>query len=216
MKARSVAKARLQPQFDALEQQERSTSLGMWLFLATEALFFGGLFTAYAVYRLLYPEVFAAGSGHLDLKLGTLNTGLLLASSYLVALGAIGSEREGAARRSRLCLAGAALLGVGFLGIKGIEWSHTVGEGYFPSEEQGKSALYYSLYFGMTGLHALHVAIGVAVLAWLAFWAGAGGEERRFDVNRSTVELAGLYWHFVDIVWLFLFPLLYLVERGAS
>lgn len=219
----TIRKAKLQHQFEDLEQQERSSELGMWLFLATEVLFFGATFVGYTVYRIAYPEAFAAGSQHLDLRMGTANTAILLCSSYLVALAVHASREENRGRMARRCLGAAAFLGCAFLAVKGYEWHHVWKEGLFPGRGDGfgelggsteGALLFFGFYFAMTGFHALHVGIGVAVLAGLSAVSGRRGWRRAG--NRSVVELGGLYWHFVDIVWLFLFPLLYLVERGGG
>ncbi|MDQ8181079.1 cytochrome c oxidase subunit 3 [Pelagicoccus sp. SDUM812005] len=224
MKAAGVKEAELQAQFDDAGQQERASALGMWIFLATEVLFFGVLFVGYTVYRLAYPEAFVWGSGHLDLRLGTLNTAVLLGSSYLVALGALTASGKGTSRRARLFFGAAALLGCLFLAVKGMEWYHVWEEGLFPGRGSSSNSfqegaeggrLFFGFYYVMTGLHALHVLIGVCVLAVMAGVGGPLGWRRRIG-NRTAWELAGLYWHFVDIVWLFLFPLLYLIERSGG
>jgi len=200
-------------QFDDLEQQRDAAALGMWVFLATEVLFFGGLFCAYTVYRSLYPLTFAAASRHTEVVLGGINTAVLLLSSTLMALAVRASQLE---RRKQLVwlLLGVAAFGVIFLGIKGYEYhkdfvGHLVpGSGFEWHETNPQVAeLFFSLYFAMTGLHAAHVTIGVLIMVVLSISAWRG----RFDGgNYMTIEVAGLYWHFVDIVWIFLFPLLYL------
>ena len=205
-------------QFESLDQQHEAASLGMWIFLVTEVMFFGGAFTAYAAYRAAYPEAFQAASNHLDLTLGTLNTGVLLLSSLTVALGV--HAAEGGRRRA---LAGFLLatifLGTVFLGIKGLEYVHKYEENLVPATaafsfeeaDPRHAEVFFGLYFTMTGLHALHMLIGLAVLGVLTAqaWRGAYDEAYYFPV-----ETTGLYWHFVDIVWVFLYPLLYLVDRS--
>lgn len=193
-------------------------TFGMWLFLATEVMFFGGLFLAYAVYRKQFPYAFAEGSYHLDLWLGALNTGVLLLSSYTVAL-AVHAARRGRRRRLLFCLTATILLGSAFLGVKGYEYWHKYEQHHIPGArfEMGPQHLeqadprhvqvFYSLYFAMTGLHAAHMVIGLGVL--LVLWGLAWTREPR--AHFLSIEVTGLYWHFVDIVWVFLFPLLYLV-----
>lgn len=177
--------------------------LGIWVFLATELLLFGGLFTAYVVFRLDYPELFHREHLRLSRPLGTVNTVLLLTSSLSMAVG-IAAIRQGRERLLKLALAATLALASGFLGIKYVEWSEDFGHGLFPGTN-----LFWGLYFVMTGLHGLHVAMGMAVMVWLLVRARRGD----FGADYSTpVEITGLYWHFVDLVWIYLFPLLYLVR----
>jgi cytochrome c oxidase subunit 3 len=209
--------------FDDAEQQYTAAQLGMWLFLATEVLFFGGLFAAYAVYRYWYPESFVEGSHHLDVPLGAVNTAVLLTSSLTMALSvhaAQTSRRRAIVRNLVLTV----LLGGAFLGIKGYEYYHKYEEHLVPGpyfvapklstttqQEQRSSPieLFFSLYFLMTGLHAVHMILGVVILMVLMVAASRGA----FSADYFTpVEMTGLYWHFVDIVWVFLFPLLYLIR----
>ncbi|HET7294293.1 MAG TPA: cytochrome c oxidase subunit 3 family protein [Vicinamibacteria bacterium] len=214
----------LQHHFTSLEQQKDAATLGMWAFLVQEVLFFGGMFTAYTVYRNQHYSVFEACSHHLDWKLGAFNTAVLIGSSLTMAL-AVHAAALGKGRAAALWLAATIGLGSIFLGVKVVEyhekWEHQLIPGlrWGPAEEVGpalhlsgadvdRAQLYFSLYFGMTGLHALHMIIGIPILAWLAWRAWAG----HFTTEYSTpVEMTGLYWHFVDIVWIFLFPLLYLI-----
>jgi cytochrome c oxidase subunit 3 len=202
-------------QFEDLEQQHEANLLGMWAFLATEVLFFGGLFTVYMVYRTAYPLVFAEASHHLDVVLGTINTWVLLTSSLTAALAVHYAQLQRRHEPARLLLLTLAL-GLVFLVIKGLEYYHKYEEHLIPGRsfqwpgaESGPAQLFFGLYFVMTGLHALHMVIGIgvaAVMAWLA-WRG------HYLADYMPVELFGLYWHFVDIVWIFLFPLLYLISR---
>jgi cytochrome c oxidase subunit 3 len=211
--------------FDSLEQQHEAQTLGMWVFLASELLFFGGLFTAYTVFRYAYPEAFAFGSGHLVLALGTANTVILLGSSLTMAL-AVRAAQTGRRREQVFWLGMTLLLGTAFLGIKAVEygkdyaeelipgWNFTLDTKDLPRSVEDPALfvrhveLYFWLYFVMTGLHALHMVIGLAVLAVLLARAWRG---RYTPEYYAPVELAGLYWHFVDIIWIFLFPLLYLI-----
>ena len=171
----------------------------MWAFLATEVLFFGPLFFAYLHGRVFQPEGFTAGSHHMHIVLGTLNTALLLTSSFTMALGARAAQEN---RPARIWLALTALLGLAFLGIKATEWTMELSEA---TKATGGEARFYFLYYAATGLHALHLSIGVAIVGWLAAHA------RR--ASAVAVEVTGLYWHFVDIVWVFLYPMFYLLER---
>jgi cytochrome c oxidase subunit 3 len=200
-------------QFDDLEQQHEADKLGMWVFLATEVLFFGGLFLTYTVYRYLYPSVFAAASRHTEVILGGANTAILLFSSTLMALAVRAAQLT---RRKPLIwlLLGTAFLGIVFMVVKGVEYhkdfvDHLVPGTAFQWHEANPQAaeIFFWLYFAMTGLHAIHVTIGIVLMLLLALLAWRGKFQ---NGNYMPVEIAGLYWHFVDIVWVFLFPLLYL------
>ncbi len=203
-------------QFDDAEQQFEASNLGMWAFLATEILFFGGLFAAYAVYRVSYPEAFAAASNRLDILLGTVNTAVLIGSSLTMAL-AVFAARWAQPRTQAKFLIATLILGLIFLGVKAIEYSHKFHEDLFPGvafqftgADPGNAKIFFSLYFAMTGMHALHMIIGAGLLVVITIQALRG----RFSEHYYTpVEMVGLYWHFVDIVWIFLFPLLYLIGR---
>jgi cytochrome c oxidase subunit 3 len=203
-------------QFEDAEQQFEASALGMWTFLATEVLFFGGLFVSYTVYRLYYPQAFAEASHHLDIVLGTVNTAILIGSSLTMVL-AVYSARFGSRRAQVFFLLATLFLGLVFLGIKGVEYAHKFHEHLvpglnfaFPGKEAQHAQIFFSFYFAMTGMHALHMVIGAGLLAALAVFAWRG----RFSAAYYTpVEIVGLYWHFVDIVWIFLFPLLYLIGR---
>jgi cytochrome c oxidase subunit 3 len=192
--------------------------IGMWVFLATELLFFGGLLWAYAVVRGRWPHGVAVAGAQTHVALGTLNTGLLLTSSALVAAAveAFRGGRRKSSGRAGVLLGGAAMLGLAFLAIKGVEYAMEVREGLLPgpgfalAAERG-AELFFLLYWVMTALHALHLAIGVALLA--AFSWGTRRLSRWATPDR--VEVAGLYWHFVDLVWIVLYPLLYLAGRNA-
>jgi cytochrome c oxidase subunit III len=208
-------------QFDTPEQQFEASNLGMWLFLATEVLFFGGLFAGYLQYRNWYPRAFAAGSHELDVTLGAINTAILLVSSLTMAL-AVHAAQTDRPRRSAALLAGTIVLGGTFLAIKAVEYAHKFAEGLVPGpsfvpppgDATQHVELFVSFYFALTGLHALHMVVGIGLLAVLTVMAW----RRRYGSQYYTpVELTGLYWHFVDIVWVFLFPLFYLIHQpGAS
>ncbi len=202
----------LHEQFEALGQQHEADTLGMWVFLGTEILFFGGLIASYLIYRALYAPAFHIGSGHIDIASGSAMTVILLASSFTMALSVHAAENR-LRGRLMLCLALTLLLGFVFLGLKGYEYHHLYEErlipgarfhfeGPYPREVQ----LFMFYYFALTGLHALHMVIGAVMIMFLLTYAV------RDTYKNYTVEVCGLYWHFVDIVWLFLFPLLYLFE----
>jgi cytochrome c oxidase subunit 3 len=207
----------LREQFDTAEQQKTASTLGMWIFLVTEVLFFGGAFTAYMVYRSYYPGPFARGSNTLDVVVGAINTAVLICSSLTMVM-AVHFAQLGRRKLIVIFLIATMLFGGVFLGIKAYEWHHKYVEGHVPGPgfhlegepSQAQAQLFFSLYFALTGLHALHMVIGVAVLAVLTVQAYMG----RFSPEYySPIDVAGLYWHFVDIVWIFLFPLLYLIDR---
>jgi cytochrome c oxidase subunit 3 len=202
--------------FDDMEQQKEASTVGMWVFLLTEILFFGGLFAAYLVYRSAHPDVFVQASHHLDMVLGGVNTAVLLLSSLTVAL-AVHAAQEGHRKQIIGFLTVTIVLAGVFLVIKSFEYAHKFHEGTVPGTgfhvegiaNQGVAEMFYVLYFAMTGLHALHVIVGIGILSVIAFKAYRG----RFSAEYYTpVEVSGLYWHFVDIVWIFLYPLLYLIH----
>ena len=234
-------------QFKTLEQQKDTASLGMWIFLVTEVMFFGGIMLAYTVNRHAYFPAFAVGSNTLSLGLGGFNTVVLLASSFTMAM-AVWSAQTGKKQLLSIFLTLTILLGFVFFGVKYVEYAQKFHHHLVPGknfditycvnnpeqcadigaadreverEEIAKALvadpnlnahaqLYYSAYFGMTGLHALHMIIGAGLLIWLLRGSVAG----RFTPEWNTpVDLIGLYWHFVDIVWIYLFPLLYLIDR---
>jgi cytochrome c oxidase subunit III len=205
-------------QFDSLGQQTEAATLGMWVFLVTEVLFFGGLFITYTVYRYFYPAAFAAASHELDIMLGGINTAVLITSSLTMAL-AVHAAQLGQRQRLMMFLVATMVLGSVFLGIKGVEYYHKFAEHHVPGatfqfeKEYARHAqIFFSLYFIMTGLHAVHMIIGIAVLLVMWVWAWRGGITAEYA---APIEISGLYWHFVDIVWIFLFPLLYLIGRHA-
>jgi cytochrome c oxidase subunit 3 len=203
-------------QFDDLDQQREASSLGMWVFLVTEIMFFGGMFTGYTVYRHAYPEVFADASRRLSVVLGALNTSILICSSLTMAL-AVHSAQLGKRKPIMVWLALTIVFGGIFLGIKAVEYSHKFHEHLIPGPNfamEGPFAqqaqLFFTLYFAMTGTHAAHMVVGIGIIAALIYKASKG----RFSAEyNSPVELTGIYWHFVDIVWIFLYPLLYLLGR---
>ena len=220
--------------FESYDQQRNASSLGMWLFLAQEVMFFGGLFTAYMIYRTQNSLDFAIASSELDIWLGGINTAILIASSFTMAMAvkmAMLAKRNALVLNLILTL----ILGSGFLVIKYFEYSakfehNTVPGAHFEfhveedlitkfnltperlNTMEDRAEIFFSLYFMMTGLHALHMVIGIGIGIWLLFPAMAG----KFNMDyHNPVENFGLYWHFVDLVWIFLFPLLYLLGRNV-
>ena len=191
----------------------------MWVFLATEVLFFGGLFLVYLVYRNWYPVPFAAGSRELLVWAGTVNTCVLITSSLTMALG-VHAAQAGERRTLMLLLTVTMLLGCAFLGIKAFEYytefkeHHVPGAGFqFEAEYAAHAQIFFSLYFLMTGLHAVHMIIGLGIMSVMLWWSYRGIVTAEYF---SPIEVAGLYWHFVDIVWIFLYPLLYLIGRHVQ
>lgn len=184
------------------EQIYASSKLGLWTFIATEVLLFGGLFTTFIVFRLRFPEMFRADFVHLDRVLGAVNTVVLICSSLTVALG-IAAIRKGKQALLKVFLSLTILLAGAFLVIKYFEWTAKFAHGLYPDTD-----IFFSLYFMMTGVHGLHVLGGMLLLAAMLVLAGRG----KFSEHYHTpVELSGLYWHFVDLVWIYLFPLFYLI-----
>jgi cytochrome c oxidase subunit 3 len=228
--------AYLRHHFENVEQQADATNFAMWIFLLTEIMFFGGLFTAYLIYRNWYYPAFVSASHQLDVRWGTLNTLVLIFSSFTMAMGVWCAETR---RRKGLvlCLGLTFVLGLAFLGIKTIEYGEKIEKNHVPgfhyslnsfldpehdaaAKQYGDKPLpldmarhtevYFSLYFAMTGMHALHMIIGIGILGYMMFraWGGA------YTSGHVTfVENFGLYWHFVDIIWIYLFALLYLISR---
>jgi cytochrome c oxidase subunit 3 len=206
---------KLQHHFDDMAQQAEASTLGMWVFLVTEIMFFGGLFMAYLLYRYRSPEGFAEASNHLNVIWGAINTIVLIVSSLTMAMAVRSAQTSARATVQVRWLLATMVFGAAFLGIKAIEYAdkfkhhlvpgpHFRWEGTYPSAAEQ----FYSLYFSMTGLHALHMIIGLGIMTVISIMAW----RRQFDAQYYTpVEVAGLYWHFVDIVWIFLFPLLYLI-----
>ncbi len=218
--AHAVAHHALHHHFATLDQQRESATLGMWTFLITEIMFFGGMFTGYLVYRVLYPSTFRAASEHMLFMAGTLNTAILIGSSLFVAL-AVHAAQTGHRKTLVWCLAAALFLGFVFLAIKGyeyhdhwvdhkvpgptFEWSGPDGR---PLPDAREAQIFFSLYFAMTGFHALHMIIGIGLVTFVLYYAWKGHYTPEYH---NPVENVGLYWHFVDIVWIFLYPLLYLI-----
>lgn len=237
----------LRHHFAAVDQQCNAASLGMWWFLGTEIMFFGGMFCAYLIYRRWYFPEFAAASRTLDLKVGTFNTVVLICSSLTVAM-SVRAAQLGKRKQQVWLLFWTLVFGLSFLGIKTYEWGNKYKEHHIPTfdynvisgegnivkgneallgitdeiknnpvklrqreaEIQQHTKLFYSLYFALTGMHAIHMIVGVGIFLVISWMAHKG----RFTPEYHTpLEIAGLYWHFVDIVWIYLFPLLYLIDR---
>jgi cytochrome c oxidase subunit 3 len=202
-------------QYDSLERQHATARLGMWVFLGSESLLFAGLFALYAAYRFTYPVEFHAAAAHSNLAIGTINTYILLTSSLTMAL-AIHATRRGRRRQTVALLGATIALGLGFDVLKAIEYAGHLAEGLAPGSYYAFGALpargvvlYVTLYYLLTGLHALHVTGGLCVLVWLALRARRGDFTPHSHI---ALELGGLYWHLVDLVWIFLWPLLYLIR----
>ncbi len=200
--------------FSDSEQQFTSAKLGMWIFLLTEVLFFGGLFCAYAVYRYMHPEMFYNVHKLLDVNLGALNTVVLITSSLTMAL-SIRSMQLGNKKQTLILLFSTLLLAAVFLVVKYMEYSHKFHLGQLPGKwytfdgaEGENPHLFFSVYFAMTGLHGIHVIAGIIAITWMIIRTF----RNHFSANYYTpIEVTGLYWHLVDLVWIFLFPLLYLI-----
>ena len=240
-------------QFDDMEQQKGASTFGMWVFLLTEIMMFGGLFASYLIYRIKFYDAWEAGSSSINVTWGFANTLVLIGSSFTMAM-AVWAAQKGMRQAQVWFLIGTMILGAAFLGVKAVEYTDKYKECHIPGHIIGKpfnasggcsltdkslgniaeeymghqqrmgkpvpevaavqtakqTEIFFSFYFAMTGLHAFHMVIGLGLLAWLT-WRAKQGE---FTGEYFTpVELTGLYWHFVDIVWIFLFPLLYLINR---
>jgi len=215
----------LRHHFMTMEQQQNTASLGMWLFLVTEVMFFGGMFCAYLIYRLKFYNDFAAASQSINVVWGALNTAVLLVSSWTMAM-AVRCAQLGKQKLLIVFLIFTMFFGAVFLGVKAKEYHDKFVENHVPGASfefhdkllghpdyvpnQGHTQMFFSIYFAMTGMHALHMIIGLGLMAYLVIAAGRG----KFSTAYYTpVENIGLYWHFVDVVWIYLFPLLYLISR---
>jgi cytochrome c oxidase subunit 3 len=205
----------LRHHFDDTDQQLESSTLGMWVFLLTEIMFFGGMFISYTVYRNMFPAAFASTSHFMNVPIGAFNTGVLICSSLTMAL-AVRAAQLGQKKALIWFLVFTLILGCVFLGLKGVEYHekwvehHVPGPNFQYEEPQffHQAQILFYLYFAMTGMHAIHMIVGAGLLTTLIVMAA----RNRFNSGWYTpVDLIGLYWHFVDIVWIFLFPLLYLI-----
>ena len=220
----AVSTHSLHDHFADLDQQRETSSLGMWVFLVTEIMFFGGLFTAYMVYRISYPSAFDQGSIHMDFWAGTINLVVLLCSSLTMAL-AVHAAQMGERKKIVVMLIGTLVLGTAFLVIKGYEYhehwvDHNVpgdalfgidpGTGQQIYQDPRHTELFFLMYFIMTAVHALHMVIGIGLVSFIAIESWRGRYTRYYH---NPVENVGLYWHFVDIIWIWLYPLLYLISH---
>ncbi len=205
----------LQHHFTTADQQADATKIGMWLFLVTEILLFGGLFVGFAIMQSLHREAFVAAHHHLDRLLGFINTVVLLTSSYTMVM-AVHSARTDRRKRVIIYLLLTLICAGVFLGIKYIEYSHKFHEGLLPGRfysHQGDAVpgqfMFFSFYFMMTGLHGIHILAGMVVIAWVLRRAIRGDFSHGYF---TPVDMVGLYWHLVDLIWIYLFPLLYLIK----
>jgi cytochrome c oxidase subunit 3 len=206
----------LQEQFAEMPQQREAANLGMWTFLATEVLFFGTMFTSYITYRTAYPQAFAEASHHTLVLFGTVNTAILLTSSLMVAF-AVQAAKENNTRWVFRYLVITVLFGIAFLGVKSVEYYKDISDNLWPGPHfkaglPPESQIFWVLYWIMTGVHALHVTVGIVLLSIMAFMTRA---QKFSSAYYTPVENSALYWHFVDVVWIFLYPLLYLIHRYA-
>lgn len=208
----SIANAEIAGHAHDEHRDDEASKLGMWLFLFTELILFGGLFLVYSIYRLMNPEAFAAGSFHLDVSIGAINTVVLISSSATVALSITAIQLKKKKLTIYLLLF-TILAAVVFMINKYFEWGHKFELGLFPGGDAfnalvGGERLFFVLYYFMTGLHGLHVIIGAALIGWVAWEVKVGKQSHD---NFAFLENAGLYWHLVDLIWIFLFPLMYLI-----
>ena len=203
--------------FRDAEHEVEASKFGLWLFLCTEILMFGGLFVGYAIYHSMYPEIFITGSKFLDWKLGSLNTVILLISSFTVVM-AIHSAQTNNKKGVLINLYITFACAAGFMIVKYIEYSHKIHDGLLPGKFFSYTgaeaaveniAMYFSFYFMMTGLHGSHVLAGMGLIGWLIYRAHKGHFGPKYY---TPIECVGLFWHLVDLIWIYLFPLLYLVE----
>jgi cytochrome c oxidase subunit 3 len=213
------AAMRIASQFDSAEQQREAATFGMWIFLATELMFFGPLFFGYLYGRTHFGEAFGAASRHTDIALGTINTAVLLTSSAAIA-SAAAARRLGATRLATRLLFVTAALGALFLVLKGIEYRHEWQEHLVPGlrfsfapQYIDGAEIFFFLYFVLTGLHAVHLCAGIVLTVFFALHLRRGN---LLFANEEKIEIAALYWHFVDVVWIFLYPMLYLIERAGG
>lgn len=203
-------------QYDSAAHQEGTALDGMWLFLATEVLFFGALFLSWLVSRHFHPQGFADAARHTEILIGSLNTALLVTSSFAFSSGVGFIERGDVRSMVRACLV-TALLGIAFIVLKGLEWHDDFSEHLVPGPgfavtgvDTGGAEIFFCFYFLATAVHAVHMLVGLGLIAWLLLRARRGA----FSADSHTpVEVVSLYWSFVDVIWLILYPLIYLVGR---
>jgi cytochrome c oxidase subunit III len=209
----SDAPAFLHEPWPSIAREREGIAFGIWTFLASEILFFGGLFLSYAVYRNLYPEAFRIASHETNILYGSVNTALLLTSSFVMTL-ALHASEQGRRRTVASCLLLTAVFGLAFLGVKGLEYAEDIDKHLAPgpdfSLKPSATRLFFALYWVMTGVHAVHLAVGVVVVAYVGLLIQRGA----LPAQSPGVEAASLYWHFVDSVWVVLFVLIYLPGRS--
>ncbi|MBI4411900.1 MAG: cytochrome c oxidase subunit 3 family protein [Deltaproteobacteria bacterium] len=200
--------------FHSAEQAFESSKLGLWLFLVTEILLFGGLFVIYIIYRAMYPDMFHEASRHLNRTLGFINTLVLICSSFTMAM-AVNKTQNDRSNRANQYLLLTLMFAATFMVIKYFEYTHKFHEGLLPGAHfsfaeitHPKADLFFSLYFMMTGLHGIHVLVGIGLILWVLVRSNRGDFGSRYS---TPVELTGIYWHLVDLIWIYLFPLLYLI-----
>lgn len=200
--------------FDSAEQAYNSSKLGLWLFLVTEILLFGGLFVAYIIYRGMYPEMFYEASHQLNRIMGAINTVVLIASSFTMAM-AVNKSLHNDSNRANQYLLVTFFCALIFMIIKYMEYTHKIHEGLLPGAlytfegiDHPKADLFFSLYFMMTGLHGIHVLVGMGLIMWVLIRSNKGDFSSKYN---TPVEMTGIYWHLVDLIWIYLFPLLYLI-----
>lgn len=205
----------LQHHFTNMTQQFEAAKIGMWLFLVTEVLLFGGLFVGYGIMHSKHPEAFVAAHHHLDWRLGALNTIVLLLSSFTMVMG-VWAAQTGQRKKLIAFLLITVFLALAFMGVKYVEYSHKFHEGLLPGKyysHQGDTVpgqfMFFSFYFMMTGLHGIHVLLGVVAILWITFRAWRGDFSAQYY---GPVDITGLYWHLVDLIWIYLFPLMYLIS----
>jgi cytochrome c oxidase subunit III len=206
--------------FEDMEQQKQTHMLGMWTFLTTEVMFFGGLFLAYVYYRYMFHAAWVDAVHHLKVWFGGINTVILICSSLTMAMG-VHAAQLGRRKSTVMWLALTLLFGFGFLVVKTFEWTDKWNHHLFPGQsfnqtefaDPAHSMMFYILYFMITGLHGIHVIAGLVVIAWIMWRARRGDFTPEYN---NPVEITGLYWHFVDLVWIYLFPILYLMDRAST
>ncbi len=205
----------LQHHFANMTQQFEAAKLGMWLFLVTEVLLFGGLFVGYGIMHAKHPEAFVAAHHHLDWRLGALNTIVLFLSSFTMVMG-VWSAQSGQKKKLIAFLLLTVVLALVFMGVKYVEYSHKFHEGLLPGKyysHQGDTVpgqfMFFSFYFMMTGLHGIHVLLGIVAILWITFRAWRNQFSAQYY---GPVDIVGLYWHLVDLIWIYLFPLMYLIS----
>jgi cytochrome c oxidase subunit 3 len=210
------ASALLREPWERLERQRKAGKFGIWVFLASETLFFGALMLTYAVCRIEHPDAFAAAGRETNIWFGTINTAILLTSSLTMAVASQAAAENGRARLILVCLGATAALGLAFMVVKGFEYKEDIEKHLLPGAgfalRQPAAQLFYGLYWLVTGVHAIHLTVGIVLVVRLVLLGAA----RRISLRGSPeLEVTALYWHLVDIIWIFLYPLIYLPGRAS-